>query len=113
MLEIKNITSDTKQRRTIILPDFSQIEMVMYFMPLQLGWFFSYLNYQNFTIRGLRITNNPNMLRQWKNILPFGMACFSAQEREPQLQQDFSSGASKIYILTSQEVKDYEEFLSD
>ena len=65
-----------------------------------------------FTLNGLRITNSPNMLNQWKNILPFGLACFSTANREPSLQQDFASGNSVLYVLTQAEVTQYSEFLA-
>lgn len=52
------------------------------------------------------------MLRQWKNKIPFGLACYSVQNREPSQQQDFSSGTSKLYILNAIEVQQYEQLLA-
>lgn len=78
---------------------------------MQYGWFITELLYPDFTLRGLRITNSPNMLYQWRNLIPFGLACFSAGNREPSLQDDFVSGASKLYILSEEEVAEYTEYL--
>ncbi len=80
---------------------------------MQYGWFIRSLVYKGVTINGARITNNPNFLRQFKNQIPFGMACFTEEEREPTLIEDFSSESSKLYILTEAEVDQYENFLNE
>lgn len=112
MYQIQNLTGDTKQKQALILPDQTLIELEIYFVPMQLGWLITELSYQGFVLNGLRITNQPNMLNQWRNRLPFGLACFSAQQREPSQQEDFLSGASKLYVLTEAEVDAYTEFLA-
>ena len=112
MLIIQQITDNPLQKTALVLPDGSQINLEIYFRSMQAGWFINTLTYGDFTLHGVRITNSPNFLYQWKNVLPFGLACFSTQNREPTQQQDFSSGASKLYVVTSDEVKQYEAFLS-
>lgn len=112
MYEIQQITSDPYQKQTLVLPDGTTMQLTIYFVPMQYGWFITSLVYGTFAIQSLRITNNPNMLRQFKNKIPFGLACFSKNDREPSLQEDFSSGASVLYILSAAEVAQYEEFLS-
>lgn len=79
---------------------------------MQLGWFFDFMTWNNFTNQGMRVCNSPNILRQWKNLLTFGMACVSTGDREPSLQQDFFSGNSTLYILNAGEVQVYEAILS-
>lgn len=112
MLLINQITANANQQQVLILPDGTSMTLVLYFSSMQFGWFIKSLTYGSFTLTGLRISNNFNMLRQWKNILPFGMACISDGQREPTLIQDFFSGASKLYILTAAEVQEYEGFLT-
>lgn len=109
---IQQITNDPFQTQTLILPDGTSLVLTIYFVPLQLGWFITSLTYQNFIIQGLRITNSPNMLYQFQNQIPFGLACFSTQNREPTQQEDFSSGASVLFILTQAECEQYAELLS-
>lgn len=94
------------------MPGGDSVSITMYFRSLQKGWFLNELVYNTtFTIQGVRIVNSPNLLHQWRNFIPFGLACFSTAEREPSLIQDFSSGASKLYILTADEVAEYAEYL--
>ena len=111
MYLIENITTDPRQKRTLILPDGKTITLEIYFVPMQLGWFITNLEYDDFQLKGIRITNQPNILYQWKNQIPFGLACFSQGDREPTLQDDFSTGASKLYILTEDEVEEYSDIL--
>lgn len=115
MFVIQNITTDPKQTRILLLQDGSPVRVTMEFKPMQYGWFFNTLTYgDNFVLNGLRITNSPNMLHQWRNLIPFGLACFSVNNsaREPSQQADFSSGASILYFLSAAEVLAYSDFLS-
>lgn len=112
MQQIQQITDDSLQTQNLILPDGTVFTITLYFAPMQYGWFVRDLTYQTFEITNVRIVNSPNFLQQYRNIIPFGLACFSKNEREPSQQQDFSSGASKIYVLTAAEVDQFNEFLT-
>lgn len=111
MYLIQHITSLPLQTQTLILDDGTPVLLTIYFRPMQLGWFINELTYGDFTLTGMQIVNNPNLLNQYRNRLPFGLGCFSTGNRDPQLQQDFSSGASKLYILSADEVVAYARFL--
>lgn len=113
MKQILGITGDSKQKRSIVLDDGTRFTFTMYFSPLQQGWFIRELTYGDFAMLTMRISNQPNMLYQFKNQIPFGLACASKDDREPSLQQDFLSGASKLYVLSEAEVQAYSDFLSD
>jgi len=80
---------------------------------MQFGWFIEELIYGKLTIKSIRVCNSPNILAQFKNKIPFGIACFSSENREPSQQNDFISGASNLYVLSAAEVLEYEEFLSE
>lgn len=113
MYLVQQITTDPLQEQTLVLPDGSPVFLQIYFRPMQYGWFINELTWGSFTIKGLRITNSPNMLHQFKNQIPFGLACFSNANREPMLQEDFSTSASKLYLLDEDEVEEYAEFLEN
>ncbi len=111
MFLIQQITSAPAQKQSLILPDGSSFSMTLAFYPQQYGWFIQNLVYKNFTINGLRITTSPNMLNQWVNSLTFGLACTCVGNREPTQQQDFSSGAALLYVLSAAEVAQYSRIL--
>lgn len=112
MFRVEDITSETFQQLELVLPDGTLVTVTIYFVPMQYGWFITELTYGDFILRGFRISNGPNILRQFKNQIPFGLQCISEQDREPTLQEDFSSNASKLYILDQADVALYEDFLS-
>lgn len=112
MFLIQQVSDDSLQDFSLILPDGSELTLEIYFRPLQYGWFINQLTYGSFELQGVRITVSPNMLHQFKNQIPFGLACYSSGNREPSQQQDFSIGAAQLYILTADEVAEYAEALS-
>lgn len=112
MNKIVSITDDALQTQTLILPDGSGLQLSIYYVPMQYGWFITNLKYGTFILKGLRISNSPNMLHQFRNKIPFGLACFSQSDREPSFQNDFKSGASSLFVLTAAEVKQYAGILS-
>lgn len=112
MFQIQQVTTAPYQKQTLLLPDGGQVAITVRFVPMQLSWVIETLTYNTFTLNNLRITNSPNMLHQFRNQIPFGLACFSVNNREPSLQQDFFSQASVLYILNAAETIQFAEFLS-
>lgn len=113
MYQIQNLTTDPKQKQTLVLPDGTQVTMTIEYVPSQLGWFLRTLTYGDFVLNNIRICNNPNLLYQWRNLVPFGLACSSLDtQREPSLQEDFASGASALFILSEADVELYTRYLS-
>src|SRR4051812_27196145 len=71
MYEVKQVTSDAGQTQSLILPDGTTVTITMVFIPMQYGWFFSNITYGSFVLENIRICNSPNLLHQWRNLIPF------------------------------------------
>lgn len=112
MFNIQQITNDALQKQTLLLQDGSSVKIKMRYSSQQYGWFFDEISYLDFTLYGVRITNNLNMLMPYRHQIPFGLACISDDDREPTQKDDFASRSSRLYILSDQEVDDYVRFLS-
>ena len=113
MYQITGITDNATQNLSMVLPDGSTITMTMYYILQQSGWFFTNLQYSSgWNLQGVRITNNPNILYQWRNLVPFGLACFSTNDIEPTQITSFISGASNLYVLTAAEVAGYTAYIN-
>lgn len=114
MFKIQQITTDPLQKTTVILPDGTTFALTIQFMPQQYGWFIDELAYakNGFKIQGARICVSPNLLYQFRNQIPFGLAVFTNDNNEPTLQEDFSSGYANLYVLTAAEVAAYTAFLA-
>lgn len=103
MLLINNITNDAAQQSTLTGIPGLQIGMLLRYMPRIQRWIFN-INYNNFTVNGLAVVASPNILRQWKNIIPFGIACTCAGGLDPFRIDDFSNGVANLYLLNSDDI---------
>ncbi len=106
------VTNDPVQKQVLILPDSSSISIQIRYVPMQYGWVIDFITYESWTINSLWVVNSPNLLRQFKNEIPFGLACQTVGNREPMFQNDFSTGTSNLFILTQDEVLTFENYLS-
>lgn len=111
MLKIGGITDDPKQKHTILLPDGKKVVINLAFKPQQTGWFVK-ITYLDFVVYNLRVVTSPNMLHQFKNIIPFGLGCFVDGDQEPLFMNDFLSGRARLYILTQAETNQFEDVLN-
>lgn len=111
MTLIQEITNEAKQKHTIILPNGKSMVMILEFFPLQTGWFVSF-TYENFVINKMRVVTNPNILHQFKNLIPFGIGIYVSENQEALFQDDFSTKRAKLYLLTEEETQEYEDYLS-
>lgn len=107
---INSLTDDAKQLLSLVLEDQSRVQMRLNYIPAQAGWFYS-LQYGDFIIYNRRLVNSPSVLRQFRNLIPFGLACIVSDGYEPVYQDDFASGRVSLYVLTEAEVVETEEFI--
>jgi hypothetical protein len=108
---VDSITADSKQKQTLSLTNGASIIIQMEYKPLQSSWYFTSIAYGDFEITNIRICSSPNMLHQFKNKIPFGIAIKSIGNFEPTQQQDFLSKRSVMYILNSDETEAYYRYL--
>lgn len=113
MFKIQNITSYPYQSKSLVLPDGTRIEIDIQYFPLRKCWVIKRLAYQDFLYHSFKLVMGVNIIRQFKNILPFGIAVYSPEGRDPQLAEDFTEdGKHSIFILTQDEVEQYEAKLN-
>ncbi len=110
MRQITSLTDDASQILTLVLEDGTRVNMTIQYVPNQEGWFYS-LTYGAFIVNNRRLVNSPNMLRQFRNIIPFGLACTVLDGYEPVYQNDFTSARVSLYTLTTQDVLDVEDLI--
>lgn len=113
MQQIQGITAQPNQQMTVTLPDGSPLVITMLYRESQTGWYFTALNWNSgqWIENGRRVVTHPNMLRQYENQIPFGLACYTVNNREPTQLQDFLSGASGLFLLTAAEVQEVEALI--
>lgn len=109
---ITGLTSDPNQAQNIILLDGSNVPFSMTYFDNQQGWFFNLSYGSNFSLFNRRLVVSPNMLRTWRNIIPFGLALMTTDGYEPIFITDFISGRASLYILDTDDVQNYENILN-
>lgn len=104
MYKFVSLGSEAKQEVTMLLEDDSRVIFTFEYKPNQLGWFFGFqyndVNYQN-----IRLTTSYNILRAYRNWLPFGLRCDTPDMEEPLDLEDFATGYATIYLLTKSDVE--------
>jgi hypothetical protein len=113
MTEITGITLDPKQNMTLVLPDNSTAPFYLEYIDSQQGWFFSISYGSNWTgVTYQRIVTGANMLRAYRNIIPFGLGCMTTDGLEPIFISDFFNGRASLFILDSIDVQSFEGILN-
>ena len=108
MQQITNLTSSVKQQMQLILENNETADFYLHYNGRMEAWFFSF-SYGNITVNNLKVCLHPNILRAFKNIIPFGISFASTNIVEPFQVTSFSSGACGMYLLDKEEVAEVEE----
>ena len=105
---LNEITDDPKQKMTVVTPQGDEFDFYLEFRETQGLWFCN-IGFKDTVINGLGLVCGQNILRQWKNILPFGLAVGSSDVADPYYIDDFVNSRIQVYVLTEDEVKWVEE----
>lgn len=111
MKKITALTNDAKQSVNLVLDSGARVSMQINFIPNQVAWYYS-LTYGTFNVNNMRLVNSPNMLRKFRNIIPFGIACTVLDGYEPIFQSDFTSGRATLYLLNQTDLTSTETLIT-
>lgn len=103
--------SNNQVMRFVIETANQTVDVFLRYIEQQQGWFISF-DYLDFSAKSIRVVTSGNFLHQFRNLIPFGLSCVVEGNQEPMLQQDFSSGRAKLYLLNSSEVQAFSEVIS-
>tara|TARA_R110000803_G_scaffold188737_2_gene251204 strand:+ start:324 stop:662 length:339 start_codon:yes stop_codon:yes gene_type:complete len=104
MKQIDKLTAANKQNFRLTTEDGEAIEVYLYYNPSQETWNIS-IGFGDFALNGLQLVVSPNILRQYQNVLPFGIAVGSIDGQDPRYITDFVSNRVGVLLLTSEEVE--------
>ena len=91
MITLTNLTLSGNQTSPVTLADGSTATFTFYYRAAVRRWFFD-VSYPaaNFTDQGKGLATFPNLLRLWRNVLPFGLAVATADGTDPFLASDLA-----------------------
>ena len=105
---ITTLTEYPNQLHTLVLENNNSADIKLFYNARMQSWFIN-INFEEISINGLKIVLHPNLLRQFRKILPFGLMIYTESDFvEPFEIEAFSSGRVKIGILNSDEVEEVE-----
>lgn len=107
---ITGITDQPKQQSTIILDDGSTVAFYLEYKPAQHGWFYD-LTWGTFQITGQRLVSSPNILRQFRDQINWGIAILTNDNQEPLWQDSLVTGSSQIYLMNAADLAAVEAFV--
>lgn len=110
---IDGLTSQPAQISTLVLDDGSRVTFSLEFKPQQAGWFYSLFwpgkNDNAFELNGCRLGCSPNMLRQFRDLIPFGLALVATpDDLDPITQTCFVDGTAELILLDAEDVASVE-----
>ena len=108
MLIINGLTNDAMQQLTLDGIPGVEINVTLRFMPRIQIWNMD-VAYGSFLAQGIPVLCSPNLLRQWRNIIPFGIACSNIYQLDPYTIIDFVNGNSTFYLLDGDDVASIEQ----
>ena len=100
---ITEFTDNPKQNCTLVLENKETVTFRLRFSESQLSWYFDF-EYNDLVSNGNKVVLSANILRSFKNIIPFGLAFQSSDGVEPFELEAFTSGLVTVHLLNKEEV---------
>lgn len=110
MQSIDNISNNANQVITFVIDDGSTVVLNLIYHPAVERWVANIIH-ESLTVFSINICLHPNMLRDWKNIIDFGLMCTTIDGIDPLYIDDFSNGRATLYILDKDDINTVENDL--
>lgn len=107
MKEITEFTTSTYQTCKLPLETRENVDFSLRFAPSQNSWYFDF-SYNDIISNGNKLCLGFNILRTFKDRIPFGLMVLADHDIEPYKIDDFAEGRVKIYVLNQDEVDEIE-----
>ena len=111
MTQITGITLNPKQSLTLVLTNGGQATLYLEYMNGQQGWFYN-ISYGTWVSGYRRLTVSANLLRAFRNIIPFGLGVMTTDGYEPIFINDFQNGRASLFLLNQSDMASFEGILS-
>lgn len=100
---INSLTDEAKQKFSVAIDGYDSASIFIEFKPQQQGWFMT-ISWGDWQLSNQRISTSPNILRQFKNRIPFGIAISGVDGIDPVFKDSWIS-LNAFYVLDSADVE--------
>ncbi len=104
---VSNLSDEADQLTKVVLADGSVAAFEFTYLPAIERWAMS-VSHPKIEIDGMILCCGPNVLREFRNVIPFGLGCYSTDGADPFYIEDFASGRITLYVLDASEVAFFE-----
>lgn len=108
MRRLTGLTDDPKQQFAMVIEGYDAATVTLEYKSSQYAWFMSVV-WGNFELYGERVATGPNMLRQFKDIIPFGIAVSGNNAIDPLFLTSWLTDCS-FYVLDAADVESAEAY---
>lgn len=108
MQQINTLTNDADQLMIVPLADGSELQLEFIYRPAIQRWVVN-VSHPLLELKGFNVCLGPNILRQWRNLVPFGLAITATDGLDPVDISDFVTGRVSVFILSAAEVQQVED----
>lgn len=104
MNQVTILSDDADQLAFFPLADGSLLQLEFVYRPGIQRWTVN-VTHPLLTLNGYVLCVSANILRQWRNLIPFGIAVTSSDGYDPVDINDLTNGRVSVFILTAAEVQ--------
>jgi hypothetical protein len=108
MTLISNLSDQADMIVYVPLADGTTVQYEFLYLPTIQRWAINVIH-PTITINGFMLVVAPNCLRQWKDVIPFGLMCTSTDGADPFNIEDFVNGRIQVYSLEAADVQYVED----
>lgn len=109
MNQITTLNDGYKQQFRYVISGYDAVEITLEFRPQQYSWFMNVV-FGNFQVYNERVAISPNLLRQFKNKIPFGILVTGPDAIDPFANDSWLNGWN-FYMLDQADILDIESTL--
>lgn len=106
MRQIEGLTNDPKQQFFAVIEGYDVATITLEFKPNQYSWFIS-VQWGTFAINNELVSCSPNLLRQFRNMIPFGIGIYGVNQIDP-ISIDSWITTNQFFILDKNDIQDIE-----
>lgn len=104
MRQIDNLSDDASQQVQVILDDGTLAVVALRYLASGQRWVAD-VTRGEFSVKSIGLCQHPNLLRAYRQVIPFGLMCSAVDDVDPAYIQDWVNGRCSLQILTAEEVQ--------
>lgn len=108
MQQITNLSDEADQISKVVLADGSVVTFELLYRPAIERWMLN-VSHPTITVNLMNLCAGANVLREWRNVIAFGLGCYTTDGADPFYIEDFSSGRVTLFVLNQDEVAFFEQ----